>query len=308
MDENDQNKTIAQAQHLDVPVALLDYLTSPAHKARTNFVVHISRLPDLGLWKLSLPEAADLIVVDMYGSGKIDKEIPGREDEVLRRDDAVVLDALAAERKMILDRLIESVSDGSLKTAQTRRNILTGTVDPESTILDFDVLHEWLEGFGYNPGDWIDEYAHHEADILDDLAEALFDIRNIRSNPSGVVADKLAARHQVLSDVELDAIPEYAEKAAQKLREIAKGYAEEAAYLRRELEQRPARTEDSVLRTKGRNTLYRLVVALCVAARVNPTERGAAATIAKFTENVGLPVTDDTIRKILVQLPEIGSD
>lgn len=59
---------------------------------------------------------------------------------------------------------------------------------------------------------------------------------------------------------------------------------------------------------KSRRTLLRLIAALCVEAKVNPADRGAAATLAAITQRAGLPVGDDTIRKVLAELPEASKD
>jgi hypothetical protein len=289
--------------------AFLRYLKSPVHEARIRFVNDVTVLPELGVWKLSLPQAADLVAVDMFGSGEIEVEVPGRkDDEALSRDDPAVLAALAPQRKMLLERLMESVSNGSLKAEQMPRDLLTGAVDPENTFLDYDTLVEWLGGFGYEPGDWIAEYVDDELRVHEDLVNALFDIRNIRSQMSRSDADSLSARQEVLADIDFDAEPEYAEKTAKELREIVKGYVAEVVRLRKDLQTRSSAEGERALYPKGRNTLHRLIVALCVAAGVDPTERGAAATIEKLTQRVGLPVGDDTIRKVLADLPDINSD
>lgn len=265
-----------------------------------------SERPELGIGKLSLTEAANLLAVDMYGSGLIEKDIPGEDDFALSVDDPIVLDALANERKMLLERIIESVSNGSIKVEQTKRDLLTGVTDPEQTILDYDDLHGWLESWGYAPGDWIKEYLHHESEIREDLAEALCDIRNLHSYSSRADISNVA-QQRAFAFADLDEIPELSDKAAQELREIIKGYAAEVAYLRGELRERGSSRRMDALHPKSRNTLNRLILALCIAAKINPAERGAAAAIAAHTQRAGVPVGDDTIRKILDELPEVGS-
>lgn len=62
------------------------------------------------------------------------------------------------------------------------------------------------------------------------------------------------------------------------------------------------------LTSKSRRTLHYLIAALCLEAKINPGERGAAATLAAVTQRAGLPVGDDTIRKVLAELPEVKPD
>jgi hypothetical protein len=281
------------------------YFKSPLYEARNRFVANVSELSDLGILKLSLTHAADLVAVDMFGSGAIEAEVPGlSEDAALSRNDPVVLEALKPQRKMIQERLTESVVGGTLKTIRLERDVLTGAIDAESTVLDYDALVNWLEACGYKPGDWMDEYVYSELGVQEDLAHALFDIRNIRSQLHGPDADQLSAQKRLLADFAVEANADFAAKTAQELRGIIATYAAQVAYLQGELDARRSNVEAPTLRPKSRNTLYRLIAALAVAAGVNPKERGAASTIAALTERVGLAVGDDTVRKVLVDLPD----
>jgi hypothetical protein len=65
----------------------------------------------------------------------------------------------------------------------------------------------------------------------------------------------------------------------------------------------PASSE-KLLTTTERNTLLTIIAMLCEHSGINPTERGAAVQIAKVTEEYGAPVTDDTVRKVISQIPE----
>jgi hypothetical protein len=58
------------------------------------------------------------------------------------------------------------------------------------------------------------------------------------------------------------------------------------------------------LATTERNTLLVLIAALCKQAKIDYKERGISGAIVKATEEVGAPVTDDTIRKILNQISD----
>lgn len=53
-----------------------------------------------------------------------------------------------------------------------------------------------------------------------------------------------------------------------------------------------------------RNTLLVIIAAICDFSAIMPQERGAAAKIAKMTDEIGASVTDDTIRKFLAMIPE----
>lgn len=69
-------------------------------------------------------------------------------------------------------------------------------------------------------------------------------------------------------------------------------------------EARPNTKESRPLSTTERNTLLTVIAALCDYSDVHHQERGAATQIAKMTEEIGAPVTDDTIRKLLTKIPD----
>jgi hypothetical protein len=56
------------------------------------------------------------------------------------------------------------------------------------------------------------------------------------------------------------------------------------------------------LGSKERNTLLILIAALCREAKVDYKQRGISAAIQKMTEEIGAPVSDDTINRVLKQI------
>lgn len=283
----------------------LRYLKSPAYKARQEFIDSFSLLPDLGIGHLSLQKAADLLTVDLWGSGDLEANVPESDNEVASTNDPVLMKALEPQRELILARLVESVVRGTLKPSKSVRDVLTGEIDPNETYAEYESLVGWLEEFGYLPGDWMSEYIDNEGKVHSDVVEALADIRILHSK-AGSERERMLQSKRMQARLSLgpDGEPEYASMSMLELREVINGYAEEVAYLRHELGQRPAPGDDRPLQPKSRNTLYRLIAALCFAAKIDPSHRNAARTIEGFTQQAGLPVGDDTIRKILAELPE----
>jgi len=56
------------------------------------------------------------------------------------------------------------------------------------------------------------------------------------------------------------------------------------------------------LNTTERNTLLTLIAALCKFESIDPLARSTTAEIVKMTEDLGAPISDDTVRKVLGQL------
>ncbi len=57
------------------------------------------------------------------------------------------------------------------------------------------------------------------------------------------------------------------------------------------------------LSTTERHTLLTIIAALCEYSAISHQERGVAAQIARLTEEIGVPVSDDAIRKVLDKIP-----
>lgn len=60
---------------------------------------------------------------------------------------------------------------------------------------------------------------------------------------------------------------------------------------------------DKPMTTTERNTLLTVIAGLCDYSDIKHQERGAANQIANMTEEIGAPITDDTIRKMLAKIP-----
>lgn len=71
------------------------------------------------------------------------------------------------------------------------------------------------------------------------------------------------------------------------------------------LEDTPA--EEKPLTSNERISLLVLIGALCKEVKVDPAQRGVAASLVAMTEILGAPLTDDTVRKILNQIEKAVS-
>lgn len=58
------------------------------------------------------------------------------------------------------------------------------------------------------------------------------------------------------------------------------------------------------LSTKERHTMLVIIAALCKEVNIDYNQRGVASAIQLLTENIGSPITDDTIRSVLKQITE----
>jgi hypothetical protein len=67
---------------------------------------------------------------------------------------------------------------------------------------------------------------------------------------------------------------------------------------------KPKIPPEKPLDTRAENTLLVIIKALCERLAIKTNERGAATQIAKFTQEIGAPVNDDTVRRWLKEIPQ----
>lgn len=65
----------------------------------------------------------------------------------------------------------------------------------------------------------------------------------------------------------------------------------------------PSESNSKSVTTTERNTLLTIIAALCDYSAIDPAARGTASQIAGMTAELGAPVTDETILKVLVKIP-----
>ena len=67
---------------------------------------------------------------------------------------------------------------------------------------------------------------------------------------------------------------------------------------------RPKADGDKPLTTNERRTLLIIIAALCDEAKIKPSQRGTAKRIQEMTERIGAPITENTIKNKLDEVPE----
>lgn len=65
-----------------------------------------------------------------------------------------------------------------------------------------------------------------------------------------------------------------------------------------------AQPDEKPLTPTERNTLLTIIAALCDYSAIDTNARGTAQQIANLSQEIGAPITDDTIRKILAKIPD----
>lgn len=286
---------------------IFDYLNAPEYKARVEFEGVVSGVPDLGIMRLSLTKAGDLVAADMWLSGELKIEIPNADS--IERNNPRLLKVLKEHRQRITGQLSESVESKALACSPLRRDLLTNRINPDVTFIEYDALYGWLTERDYSPGDWMHEYTEEEGKIYSQLIDELFTLR-VMYSPAGSEEEanlRRRWRHEQ-NELVLEDDTDAQQASNRKLRELVQGFAIENARLNKALGEQTSGDDVRALTPKGRKTLYRLIAALCLVAKVTPSDREAVATLEAITRRAGVPVGDDTIRVVLSELPEVKAE
>ena len=119
----------------------------------------------LGVLSLTVPDAAELVAVDLWDAGEIEADGIERSE----CDDAVDKGALVAGLQPAIEGLVErfvaAINRGDLAARFVTRN-LNDRIDPYLTYLELHPLREWLATRGYGPSPNCSFAAREEEDEI----------------------------------------------------------------------------------------------------------------------------------------------
>lgn len=256
-------------------------------------------IPDFGIWHLSVREAAQLTVADMWFSGHDDFGVVDCPTFGGNPSHPEFIHALAAPIEQYEKRLAASIEAGHLKADRFGRDF-DGILVPQRTFIHFHDLQKWLQERDYESGDVIHEYQSFEWEIAAAMVDEAGYLRALsRSGPDQIskLAEKRAnarSGNPANSDAEgmlaaLKAVTAENERLKEQLA---------AATLNV-----PAKV-DRKLTTRTRRTLLTIIAALCKHAGLDPQARGTSQRIRQSTETLGTPVDDGTILGALNEIPD----
>ncbi len=263
----------------------------------------IEDAPTLGLFHLTIDDAAELIVMDMWVGGDILIETPDDWDGDER--DPIITSLLSGDVEKFKENLIASINKGMLNPSVTKRDF-NDLLIPEETYLDNEDILDWLTERNYCVGDIWHDWISNQVAIVEHLIEEIIYAREIISS-----GKKIPSTFQYkLWTVEYDGedLKEAKLCASAKLLATYKGVVIENQKLKEELKnnkpsQKPNKA-DRPLTTRQRKTFLIIIAALCSSAKIDPEARGASQRIKELTESLGVPVDDETIRTLLSEIPD----
>jgi len=251
-------------------------------------------LPDFGIYHLTLNEAAELVVTDMWASGEF-PEIDEPEYWDGRMTHPNMKELLSERVAKMYEQICASISAGRLDAICKRD--FDEKIDTQFAFISFDNLVRWLDERGYHGGEIFDDWIESEANRRAAMAEHSY---YLRAAQVGRLSNESLAFRRVMRDGgDIDESATIAELRAA----VRQAFLEMQA-LKTELDEvksTPQTQNEKTLLPRERKTILTIIAALCKGASIDYTGRDAVAKIERLVNKAGYSITDDTIRKYLKQ-------
>jgi uncharacterized membrane-anchored protein YjiN (DUF445 family) len=176
-------------------------------------------------------------------------------------------------------------------------NLITGACHIRlSDIID------WLSKRGYQAGDVFREYSENEFKILERVCNEIYYMRTVEDCSAESEGFKL-----------IDSIEKNPKLKNPKIAELIRLYLlargknvtlEVEKILESKKRYREPTLVDAPITTRAKRTMLTIIAALCQRAGIDPEGKGVARQIKEATEELGAPVDDETIRKLLKEIED----
>ena len=272
----------------------------------------IEDAPAFGLFHLTIDDASELIVMDMWAEGHILIKTPDDWDGDER--DPIITSLLSGDAEKFKANLIASINKGMLKPSVIKRDF-DDLLIPEETYLDNEDIQDWLNERNYCTSEIWHNWFSDQQDIYIHLIEEIIYAREIISSGKKIPS----TLHHKVGSIEFegeDLDGEDLEDARLlESAELLLAYKEvviENQKLKKELKNNMLSQKhnkaDRPLTTRQRKTFLIIIAAFCSSAKIDPKARGASQRIKELTESLGAPVDDETIRTLLNEIPDALED
>lgn len=238
-----------------------------------------------GLGHLSVTEAAILMAFNADYMKQIEDSDLSDDIEDVRIADHSERERLADQIEMYGRKICLAIMGGWLKANATHD--IDGDLIPNKTYVERDDFLGWVECSGFwggDEGEPISEWLDKNNDAFGDVASFVGTRRGLMPYEREQLADNPALSEESVLNLFLEN-----RQLKQRIERLEGG--------------RTARTDRPVT-TRQRRTLLTIIAALCDYSAIKPNERGAAGQIASMTEELGAPITAETIARFLKEIPD----
>jgi hypothetical protein len=248
---------------------------------------------------VSISEAAELLARDMWLEGYF-PEIDVPKNNCFEPEGDHELRALLQEKTSALESRLMTAVDHERLTAALLLRDFDDCIVPERTYVSGDDLCKWLQERGHEGNDFLSGWYDEELFLAEMIVEEVQYLRAASKNNRKALQRISQQTRQARSGVSNQSDGE----------EVLAAY-KAAITENQTLKRRLAHSEagkptilDRPLPTRQRRTLLTIIHALCLGANIDSQARGAARRIAEMVEVTGATVTDETIVKVLRDIPD----
>ncbi len=254
------------------------------------------------LFHLTIHEAAELVVLEMWASGEISEiEEPDDWDGEVRNPKLLIL--LKDEIHKFEQKILGAVDSGRLKAKNIIRDFEENLIKDAARVSVYD-LEDWLSERNFDTGDIFHEWKQTESEIAYRVSEE-FDYLRASSRERKRVEDFPNISDGPVRENELDGLSIGNLKSAYKALVISHDRLARLVYSEgTESKEQVVSRVEKPLTTRNRRTLLTLIAALSDYSGIDYKSRGAAMQISRLTDDIGASVTDDTIRSLLADIPD----
>lgn len=256
-------------------------------------------IPDFGIWRLSVREAAQLVVADSWFSGQDDFGVTDCPSFGGNPHDPDFHNALAVPIAQFEKRLIGSIEAGHIKADSIGRDF-DGAIVPQRTFIHFHEIQKWLRERDYESGDVIHEYQSFEWELAAAMVDEASYLRALSRSGINQISNLAEKRANARSGNSAGSDAEGMLAALKEVTVENERLKEQLATATRNV---PAKV-DRNLTTSGRRTLLTIIAGLCAHAGWKPEARGTPQRIRETTELVCTGVDDGTISTALKEIPD----
>lgn len=260
-----------------------------------SYFSELYQIKDFGVYSETVSKFSELTALELYHNGTID--IPGLDPDVEYDENSQKFkEALSKTINLFQSRIIESIERGQLKPTWLTRDIDTGRIDPDETLIFYSDLIKVLEEFGFrgNPIEHeLGEFMWAETDLSTKLTEIV--------KLKRLVTDKI-------DPIE---ISREAEKAANNEGFYTQLVTEVIQLRLNAARDKPSREieTEKPLTKRERNTLLIIIAALANQLHLDISKTAkTGALISSYADLIGIPVDHSTIENKLKDIPALLAD
>jgi len=256
------------------------------------------------LWRLDIKEAAELVILDMWVAGDL-PDIDEPDDWDGDERDPRVMALLRDEICAMESRIAKAVDSGKLKAKNVIRDFDENLIHKSVRVGIVD-LEIWLREHGYLSGDKINEWEQEEVEIIGKLSDEFDYLRALsRRSDKRTIQNLPCISNGPIRMNEIDSVSPETLATAYKALLIENDQLRRTVY-RGEVEtekEQPIKA-DRPLTTRPRRTLLTIIAGLCDYSAIEYRGRGASGQIARIIEEIGVEVSEETVKKFLDEIPD----